>query len=98
MVQSVDIYTSLAHFPNAFELSNRVILKLFLGGLIGGLIELFATLKAGNNKYFCHMFELPNRVILKLFLGGLRGLSELFAILKASNNNYFAMCLNFLIR
>jgi len=67
MVQSVDIYTSPAHFAGAFELSNRVIPKLFLGGL-RGLSELFTTLKAGNNAYFCNMFELPNRVIMKLFL------------------------------
>jgi hypothetical protein len=66
MVQSVDIYASPAHFAGAFELSNRVILNLFLGGL-RGLSELFTTLKAGNNDHFCHMFELPNGVILKLF-------------------------------
>jgi hypothetical protein len=85
MVQSVDIYTSLAHLTGAFELPTRVTLKLFLGGL-RGLGELFATLKAGNNDHFCDMFELLNRVILKLFLGGL---GKLFTTLKAGNNSHF---------
>jgi hypothetical protein len=67
MVQSFNIYISPAHFAGRFELSNRVILKLFLGGL-RGLSELFTTLKAGNNNYFCNIFKVLNRVIIKLFL------------------------------
>ena len=74
MVQSVDIYTSLAHLTGAFELPTRVTLKLFLGGLG----KLFTTLKAGNNSHFCDMFKLPNRVILKLFFNFVKVVSKLY--------------------